>query len=358
MKVLIIAGGTGGHIMPALAVSQELMNHRHEVHWLGTLQGLEQQIIPATKIPLYSIQVHGIRRSGLKSLITAPINISRAIWQSIKIINKIQPDIVIGFGGFVGGPGCLAARLLCKPLIIHEQNSVAGFTNKCLAYIADMVLQAFPSTFKERFKPVTVGNPVRESICNIPEPRVRLSAYSGKLRLLILGGSQGAATFNEIIPKAIALMPEEQRPHILHIAGKDKADKARQNYQDAQLKAEVIEYTDNMAETYQQADLVISRAGALTVSELAAAGMASILIPFPFAVDDHQTHNAAFLANAQAAILIPQNQLNSDSLASLLLTFTHDRNRLLSMAESAYRLRKINSAQQVIEVCQKLLTKR
>lgn len=335
-KVLIMAAGTGGHIIPALAVAKALQQQGATVRWLGTEQGLEQQLVPPTGIPLEKIAMRGIRNKGLVKLILAPLQLTKATWQAWRIIRQFQPSVVLGFGGFVAGPGGLAATLAAKPLLIHEQNARAGMTNRCLALMARQVYQAFPGTFAARYRPITCGNPVRNEIAQISLPSQRLAGRSGPINLLIVGGSQGAQWFNQTLPKVLASLAV--KPNIRHAAGKGRATEVANNYQQLAVTAEVVEFIDDMANSYAWADIVLCRAGALTVSELAAAGVASILIPYPYAVDDHQTKNGQWLEKAGAALLIQQSALNEASLAELLSELQSQRPKLLAMAVAAREL--------------------
>lgn len=343
-KILIMAAGTGGHIIPALAVAKKVMQQGIEVLWLGTETGLEQQLVPP--IPLATISMHGIRKKGFINRLSAPFTLLRSIWQSSKLIKKFQPDIVIGFGGYVTAPGGIAAWLLRKPLVIHEQNAIAGLSNRCLAIFAKQIFQAFPETFSQRYQAITTGNPVREEIIALPVPTLR-PTHNGPLRLLIIGGSQGATIFNETLPDAIHQL--EQPVEILHSAGKRFTMTTKNNYQQRQINAQVVAFIDNMADAYSWADLVICRSGALTVAELAAAGVASLLIPYPFAVDDHQTKNGQWLVKVGGAILIPQANFNAKQLAGLLNELNCNRQRLKDMAIAARSAAIIDATNKIAE---------
>jgi len=349
-KILIMAGGTGGHILPALAVAQALQAHHMEIHWLGTEQGLEQQLIPPTGIPIHNIKMRGVRGKGITGLLLAPFRVMQATFQAIQIIRKIKPAAVIGFGGFVTAPGGLAAWLLRKPLILHEQNAVAGMSNRCLAYLATAVFQAFPNTFPKNRHAITCGNPVRTEILALPTPELRAKNPDQPLHLLIIGGSRGAALFNQMIPEIIGALTSSQ-PEVWHSTGKGSQEKTQGLYNQLGIAAHVVEFIDDMPAAYTWADLVICRAGALTVAELAAAGVASILIPYPHAVDDHQTKNGAWLVNAGAAILIPQHQLSHQKLAELLVGFSTDKETLLRMAVAARNLAITDATQKIVEGC-------
>lgn len=359
LTVLVMAGGTGGHVFPALAVAEELRTRGHSIHWLGTARGIEMRLVPAADIPLHLIKVEGVRGRGVTGLFKAPFLISYALGQALKLIRKINPDVVIGFGGFASGPGGLAAKILGKPLVIHEQNAVGGTTNRLLAKIATKVLAAFPDAFEnlpEKSVQV-VGNPVRNNIRNLAAASVRYRERTEKntpLQLLVLGGSLGAKAINELVPEALARLPVESRPRIWHQAGKMHADATTALYMKHQVNAKVDAFVDDMAAAYAWADLVICRAGALTVSELMVAGVASTLIPLPSAIDDHQTYNARHLSSAGAGVSLVQKELTAAKLAALLLTELADRQHLMSMAEKAQQLAKPYSAEEVAGICEEV----
>ncbi|AMX02063.1 undecaprenyldiphospho-muramoylpentapeptide beta-N-acetylglucosaminyltransferase [Microbulbifer thermotolerans] len=346
-KFLLMAGGTGGHVFPALAVANALREQGAAIEWLGTARGIEAQLIPDVDIPLHCISVEGVRGKGKLALLKAPLQILRAILQARAVVKKVQPDAVLGFGGFATGPGGVAARLAGIPLIIHEQNAVAGTTNRLLARIANRVLEAFPSGLPGARQ---VGNPVRSEIAQLPEPQVRIGKES-PLRLLVLGGSLGAVAINELVPQAIALLGEDLRPRVVHQAGKRHLDIAREAYRQAGVEAEVTPFIADMAAAYGAADLIICRAGALTVSEIAAAGVGAIMVPFPFAIDDHQTKNGEWLAQAGAAIVIQQEDLDAEKLAMLLKTLFAEPEKLLAMAEAARRVAKTDATARVLDAC-------
>lgn len=350
-KILIMAGGTGGHVFPALAVAQALQQQNIEVHWLGTPRGLENEIVPRVNIPLHHIDITGWRGKGLKKWLLAPFLLTRAVVQARKLIKTIDPDIVLGMGGFVSGPGGIAAKLLRKPLVIHEQNGIPGLTNRCLAWIANAVLEAFPHSFSRWHRGVFVtGNPVRDDIIKLPLPALRFTAHHGRLRLLVLGGSQGATVINHTIPNALSILSHEERPEIWHQAGKAGVEETRRFYQMLGLQAQIEPFIDDMAAAYAWADLVVCRAGALTVSELAAAGIGSILVPYPHSVDQHQVRNAEFLAKEKAAIIMLQQDFSAVRLAELLRKILQ-RDGLLMMAEAARKLYHGDATQKVVEIC-------
>lgn len=359
LTILVMAGGTGGHVFPALAVADELRARGHNIHWLGTARGIEMRLVPAANIPLHLIKVEGVRGRGVTGLFKAPFLISYALGQALQLIRKVNPDVVIGFGGFASGPGGMAAKILGKPLVIHEQNAVAGTTNRLLAKVASRVLAAFPDAFNsvpEKSVQV-VGNPVRTNIHGLADARTRYTERMGKtsLQLLVLGGSLGAKAINELVPDALAQLPRESRPQVWHQAGKNHADATTALYMQHQVNAKVDAFVEDMAAAYAWADLVICRAGALTVSELTAAGVASILIPLPSAIDDHQTFNAKYLSDVNAGISLVQKELTAAKLAALLLTELADRQHLLSMAEKAEQLAKPNAAVKVAEICEEVV---
>ena len=344
--IMIMAGGTGGHVYPALAVADELRNRGVPVVWLGTRKGIEARLVPAAGIDIEWLGVSGLRGKGVISLLLAPFNLLLAGLQALRIVLRRQPCAVLGMGGFVAGPGGLMAWLLRKPLLIHEQNAIPGMTNKLLAKLADVVMEAFPGSFSQAMH---VGNPVRRSIATLPSPEQRMQNRDGGLHLLVFGGSLGAAALNEVVPRALAGLPKNQRPLVWHQAGPKNIEQATNNYAQLQLGARVDAYIDNMAEAYAWADLVLCRAGAMTVAELAAVGVASILVPYPHAVDDHQTANAHYLSDAGAAVLLPQTELGVEKLQGLLADMTRDR--VLDMANRARRLGMPESTRIVVEQC-------
>jgi UDP-N-acetylglucosamine--N-acetylmuramyl-(pentapeptide) pyrophosphoryl-undecaprenol N-acetylglucosamine transferase len=345
--VMIMAGGTGGHVYPALAVAAELRNRGVPVVWLGTRKGIEARLVPAAGIDIEWMGVSGLRGKGVMSLLLAPFNLTLACIQALRIVRRRKPCAVLGMGGFVSGPGGLIAWLLRKPLLIHEQNAIPGMTNKWLAKLADRVLEAFPKSFN--ISAMHVGNPVRREITTLPSPEQRMKQRSGVLRLLVFGGSLGAARLNEVVPQALAAIPEQLRPEVRHQSGAKHIEQARANYAGLKVNAQVDAYIDNMAEAYAWADVVLCRAGAMTIAELAAAGVASILVPYPHAVDDHQTANAHYLSDAGAAILLAQAELTSEHLQKILAGMT--RERALDMANRARRLGMPESTNLVTEQC-------
>ena len=350
--VLIMAGGTGGHVFPALAVADELRSRGVPVVWLGTKAGIESRLVPQAGYPIEWMSVSGLRGKSTMTLLFAPVRLVVACWQALVVLLKSKPCAVLGMGGFASGPGGLMAWLLRKPLLVHEQNAIPGLTNKVLARIATVVLQAFPDVFK---KGSTTGNPVRQSICDIAAPESRAAQRSEnsaeRLHLLIIGGSLGAVKLNEIIPRALAEIENDQRPHVIHQTGLKNIESAKEHYINADVDAKVEAFIDDMPAAYEWADLVICRSGAMTVFELAAAGIASILVPYPHAVDDHQTQNALYLEAAGAAIVKQQNELTVGWLVEIITVFSADRKKLLDMAVAARRLAMPDSAKTIADAC-------
>lgn len=350
--ILIMAGGTGGHVFPGLAVAAHLQARGEVVCWLGTAHGLEARLVPEAGIPFHTLPVSGLRGKGLGTWLLAPWRVGVALWAALALLMRLKPRAVLGLGGFASGPGGLMAAALGRPLVIHEQNAIAGLTNRWLAGRADLVLEAFPHTFATRHEAMTVGNPVREQILHLPAPAERMAGREGPLRLLVVGGSLGALALNTCVPQAVARLPREARPLIRHQAGERTVEQARAAYQAADVEARVDAFIEDMAEAYAWADVVICRSGALTVSELAAAGVASMLVPYPHAVDDHQRTNGRYLADPGAAWLIPQTQFNAEDLAARLQAMT--RPQLLEMAEKARALAHPEATRRVAEACQAL----
>lgn len=334
-RILIMAGGTGGHVFPALAVARYLQAQGVEVHWLGTRRGLESQLVPQAGFDIRFISISGLRGKRLSGLLLAPFKLVYALSQALVICLRLKPDAVLGMGGFVTGPGGLAAWLLRRPLLIHEQNAIPGMTNRLLSHLALQVMEAFPDSFGEH-RALHTGNPVRPEIIALPDPAQRLADHQGPLRILVVGGSLGAQALNETVPAALARLRDEFSIMVRHQAGRGKLEATRQAYASAGVEAQIDMFIDDMAEAFAWADLVICRAGALTVSELAAAGVASILVPYPHAVDDHQTANAAYLEQVEAASVIVAGSFTAEQLAAVLRElFEQGRDRLLAMARRA-----------------------
>lgn len=341
-----MAGGTGGHIFPALAVADYLRDQGWKVVWLGARTGMEATLIPQHGYSVEWIRFSGLRGKGLIRMALLPLNLLIAFCQSARAIFRVRPDVVLGMGGYIAFPGGMMAALFNRPLVLHEQNSIAGLSNRVLAQVADRKLVGFPQALKSS---EWTGNPVRRDIAMLAEPESRFRNRRGNLKLLVVGGSLGAQALNEAIPHALALMPEAGRPEVVHQAGEKHIAVLDKHYREAGVKATTLAFIDDMAGAYASADLVICRAGALTVAELAVAGIASVLVPFPHAVDDHQTHNARFLSERMAALLLPQDELTPRRLADLLLGFT--REKLLDMARRARALGKPEATRIVAEHC-------
>jgi len=348
--LMVMAGGTGGHVYPAMAVADYLKAQGWNIVWLCTEGGMENRLIEHKAYQKAMITMRGVRGKGLMGWILLPVKLSIALKQSYQAIAKFQPNLVLGMGGFAAFPGGLMASLLGKPLVIHEQNSVAGLTNKTLAFFAKKVLAAFPAAFGSKAK--LVGNPVRADITQITPPEARLTGRTGPLRLLVVGGSLGAQALNEVLPKALAEIAVNSRPQVVHQAGEKHIAALQANYKAANVEAETKAFIDDMAAMYSWADIVVCRAGALTVAEVSAAGVASVLVPFPYAVDDHQTTNAHYLSDAGAAILIPQPEFTVAKVVALLQGLT--RQQCLSMAIKARALGKPQATADVAKICMEL----
>lgn len=346
--VLIMAGGTGGHVFPALAVADELRLRGIPVVWLGTKAGIESRLVPQAGYPIEWMSIAGLRGKNTLTLLLAPVRLLMACWQALVVLLKRKPCVVLGMGGFASGPGGLMAWLIRKPLLVHEQNAIPGLTNKVLARLATVVLQAFPAVFKQA---ITTGNPVRQSICELSKPEDRLVQRQGNLRLLVIGGSLGAVKLNEIIPQALAKIDNDKRPQVIHQTGLKNIEAAKTIYHDAGVEARVEAFIDDMPAVYEWADLVICRSGAMTVFELAAAGVASILVPYPYAVDDHQTQNARYLEDAGAAIIKQQHEMSADWVADVINDFSSNRKKLIDMAVAARKLAIPDSAKTIADAC-------
>jgi UDP-N-acetylglucosamine--N-acetylmuramyl-(pentapeptide) pyrophosphoryl-undecaprenol N-acetylglucosamine transferase len=346
---MIMAGGTGGHVFPALAVADHLRALGWRVVWLGARTGMEATLVPKHGYEMAWVRFSGLRGKGLVAKLLLPFNLLVAFWQSLRALRAHRPDAVLGMGGYIAFPGGMMAALVGRPLAIHEQNSIAGLANRVLARVADRVLVAFPDALP---KSTFVGNPVREAIARVPAPAERLAGRTGPLRVLVVGGSLGAAALNDIVPKALALLPAELRPTVTHQSGARHLDEMRANYARAGVEVNAVAFIDDMAQAYADADLVICRAGATTVAELAAAGVAALLVPFPFAVDDHQTTNARYLSDPGAGVLVQQRDLTPERLAGLIRETS--RERLLDMATKARALGKPDATRAVAEACVEL----
>jgi UDP-N-acetylglucosamine--N-acetylmuramyl-(pentapeptide) pyrophosphoryl-undecaprenol N-acetylglucosamine transferase len=350
--IMIMAGGTGGHVIPGLAVASEMQRRAWNVVWLGHPQGMEAALTSKNDIPMKPVIFSGFRGKGIVSQALMPLNILRAFWHSIQALRAVKPHVVLGMGGYIALPGGLMASLLGKPLVVHEQNSIAGLTNKILASLADRCLSAFPNSLKNA---TWVGNPIRANLLDLPPPKDRYAERQGVIRIAVVGGSLGAAALNDLVPKALALIPKALRPEVTHQSGKGNLAKLTQAYSDAGVEATCIEFIDDMRNVYAKNDLLICRAGAMTVCEIAAVGVASLLIPFPAAVDDHQTTNAQFLVDANAGLLIQQRDLTPDRLANSLSKL--DRDSLMLLAMNARELAKPEATRAVADVCEEIALK-
>lgn len=350
-RFLIMAGGTGGHVFPALATARRLQEQGHEVFWLGSRGGMEERLIGETDIPMETITVSGLRGKGRLALLLAPFKLGRALVQALGVMRRIKPHCVIGMGGFVTGPGGVAAWLTRTPLLVHEQNAIAGMTNRLLARFAETVMEAFPGSFGKQVVTRYTGNPVRGDLAQMAAPEARFAERNGPVRLLVLGGSLGAQAINTTLPRALALMPEDQRPTVRHQCGTRNLETTEAAYDAAGVTATLEPFISDMAEAYGWADLVLCRAGALTIAELCAVGLGAILVPFPHAVDDHQTLNGQQMVQAGAAILIPQSKLTDDVLADTLSTLCSDRQKVAALADAARSLARADATERVVNYC-------
>ncbi len=348
--VLILAGGTGGHIFPGIAVGRELVARGVPVVWLGSEAGLENTLVPKAGFPLERIRVSGLRGKGGLALLAAPFRMLRAVWQSLSIVRKVAPRAVLAMGGFASGPGGVASWLLGRPLLVHEQNRVPGYTNRILARIARHLMVGFPDAFGPRAAD-PVGNPVRADIAAIAPPAERLTGRGGAFRLLVLGGSQGARGINLAVPKALALLPASLTVEVRHQAGAKLIDDARRAYDDSGVGAEVVPFIDDMAAAYAWADLIVCRSGALTLAEICAAGVGSVLVPFPAAVDDHQARNAEFLVDAGAAEMLREGADLAERVAAALTRLLADRGALIAMATAARSLARPQATAAIADAC-------
>lgn len=343
---LIMAGGTGGHIFPGLAVAQELRSRGWTVHWLGAPDSMEERLVPPQGFALERVAFSGVRGKGLMSLVGMPLRLLKALQQARAVLRKVRPDVVVGMGGYITVPGGLAARLAGVPIVLHEQNSVPGMANKLLARMAQRVFSAFPHAIAGG---QWVGNPLRAEFLQQPEPAERFAGRSGPLQLLVVGGSLGAKALNEVVPRALALMAPEARPVVTHQSGAKQIDALQANYAAAGVQASLTPFIDDAAKAYADADVIVCRAGASTVTELAAVGAAAVFVPFPAAVDDHQTANARFLVDAGAGWLVQQSVLTPENLAQMLENM--QRAGLVDMAQKAKKMQKLEAAQAVADAC-------
>src|SRR5271166_3454249 len=349
--VLIMAGGTGGHVFPALAVAKVLRERGVPVVWLGVPGSMESRLVPANGFPIEWVRVAGIRGKGLSAWLMAPLRVTGAVLQSLSILRRVRPRAVLGAGGYVSGPGGIAAWLLRIPLLIHEQNAVAGLTNRWLSRIACQVLEAFPGSFDARVHARTIGNPVRADIAAIPEPAVRFAGRGPRARLLVFGGSQGAQRLNAIVPQSLSRLEPSRRPQVRHQAGERGLAAARDAYTALQVDAEVLPFIEDMAAVYTWADLALCRAGAMTIAELQAAGLGALLVPLAVATDDHQTKNAEAMVRIGAARVLPERELTPDALSACIAELTADRARMLKMAQAARSARNVDAASRMADLC-------
>ncbi|WP_372824951.1 undecaprenyldiphospho-muramoylpentapeptide beta-N-acetylglucosaminyltransferase [Polaromonas sp.] len=353
---LIMAGGTGGHIFPGLAVAEALRERGWRVHWLGgkgtaERPSMESQLVPPRGFAFETIDFSGVRGKGPVTLALLPLRLLKAFWQSIAVVRRVKPDVVVGLGGYIAFPAGMMSVLLGKPLVLHEQNSVAGMVNKVLAGVADRVFTAFPDVLKNA---QWIGNPLRPTFTRQPDPEMRFAGRSGPLKLLVVGGSLGAQALNRIVPQALALIPQAQRPQVLHQSGARQIEELRENYRAAGVQAELVPFIDDTAQAFAEADLVVCRAGASTVTEIAAVGAAALFVPFPAAVDDHQTANANFLVKSGGGWLMPQHELTPAWLAGMLQKT--ERSTLVQRALQAKKMQKINATAEVVAACEELAT--
>jgi len=346
---LVMAGGTGGHIFPGLAVAEALRAKAWTVHWVGAPDSMESRLVPARGFAFETVHFSGVRGKGWVTLALLPLRLLKAFWQSLGVVRRVKPDVVIGLGGYISFPAGMMSVLLGKPLVLHEQNSRAGMANRVLAAVADRVFTAFPDVLS---KAAWVGNPLREGFLRQLPPQERMAGRSGPLRLLVVGGSLGAQALNDIVPRALALIDVAQRPQVTHQSGARQIDALRANYQAAGVEAELTPFIDDTAQAFAAADLIICRAGASTVTEIAAIGVAAVYVPFPHAVDDHQTTNARFVVDAGGGWLVPQTALTPASLAALLQGL--DRSQLLVRAQAAKSLEKTQATIEVVAACEAL----
>lgn len=349
--VMIMAGGTGGHVFPALAVAKVLRERAVPVVWLGVPGSMESRLVPANGFPIEWVNVAGIRGKGLGAWVMAPFRIAGAVLQCVRIMRRVKPAVVLGAGGYVSGPGGIAAWLLSVPLLIHEQNAVAGMTNRWLSRFATQVLEAFPGSFPPRVEARAVGNPVRTDIADLPDPAARFAGRAGRACLLVFGGSQGAQRLNALVPQALSRLDPSKRPEVRHQAGARGIDAARTAYREFGVEAEVLPFIEDMAAAYAWADVALCRAGAMTIAELQAAGLGALMVPFPGAVDDHQTRNAEAMVRAGAGRILQERDLTADSLSAGIGELTQDRPRMLKMAEAARAVRNVDAAARLADLC-------
>ncbi|MGZ5181632.1 MAG: undecaprenyldiphospho-muramoylpentapeptide beta-N-acetylglucosaminyltransferase [Ramlibacter sp.] len=346
---LVMAGGTGGHIFPGLAVAEALRERGWRVHWLGAPGSMESRLVPPRGFDFEAIDFGGVRGKGVKTLLLLPLRLLKAFWQSIRVVRRVRPDVVVGLGGYITFPAGMMSVLLGKPLVLHEQNSIAGMANKVLAGVADRSFSAFPGVLK---KARWIGNPLRTAFLQQPPPQQRLAGRSGPLKVLVVGGSLGAKALNDVVPKALALIPADRRPTVVHQSGARQIDELRANYAAAGVQAELTPFIDDTAQAFADADLVICRAGASTVTELAAVGAAAIYVPFPHAVDDHQTTNARFIVDAGGGWLVQQRDLTPEDLAQRMQAL--DRAELMRKAVAAHSVARTSATADMVQACEEL----
>ena len=346
---LVMAGGTGGHIFPGLAVAEALRERGWKVHWLGAPGSMEEKLVPPRGFAFEPVQFGGVRGKGPLTLFLLPLRLLRAFWQSLGVVRRVKPDVLVGLGGYITFPGGMMGVLVGKPLVLHEQNSVAGLANKVLAGVADRVFTAFPSVLK---KAQWVGNPLRAAFTSKPAPAERFAGRTGPLKLLVVGGSLGARGLNTVVPQALARIEPASRPQVLHQSGARQIDELRANYEAAGVEGELTPFIEDTAQAYADADIIVARAGASTVTEIAAVGAAALFVPFPSAVDDHQTTNARFLVDAGGGWLVQQADLTPELLADLLQKTGRDA--LIEKAERAKTMQKTEAVEAVVRACEEL----
>jgi UDP-N-acetylglucosamine--N-acetylmuramyl-(pentapeptide) pyrophosphoryl-undecaprenol N-acetylglucosamine transferase len=346
---LIMAGGTGGHIFPGLAVALALRERGWRVHWLGAPNSMESRLVAAKGFPLETVNFSGVRGKGLRTLVALPLRLARAMWQSVQVLRRVKPQVLVGLGGYITMPGGAMGALMGKPLVLHEQNSIAGMANRALALVARRVFTAFPNVMS---KGQWVGNPLRAEFLRQPAPEQRFAGRSGPLRVLVVGGSLGARALNTVVPQALALIPENERPIVTHQSGEKQIEELRQNYAAAGVQAQLTPFIDDTAQAFADADWVICRAGASTVTEIAAVGAPALFVPLPSAVDDHQTHNARFLVNQGGGWLVPQSELTPRLLADMLQNT--ERSTLLLRGLEAKKMQRIGATDAVVAACEEL----
>ena len=346
---LVMAGGTGGHIFPGLAVAEALRERGWKVHWLGAPGSMEEKLVPPRGFAFEPVQFGGVRGKGPLTLFLLPLKLLRAFWQSLGVVRRVKPDVLVGLGGYITFPGGMMGVLVGKPLVLHEQNSVAGLANKVLAGVADRVFTAFPNVLK---KAQWVGNPLRAAFTSKPDPAERFAGRTGPLKLLVVGGSLGARGLNTVVPQALARIEPASRPQVLHQSGAKQIDELRANYTAAGVEGELTPFIEDTAQAYADADMIVARAGASTVTEIAAVGAAALFVPFPSAVDDHQTTNARFLVDAGGGWLVQQADLTPELLADLLQKTGRDA--LIEKAAKAKTMQKTEAVEAVVQACEEL----